>query len=155
MRGKSLRDALAQTGAFEPERAVAIVAQVCRALAAAHDAGMLHRDLKPENIFLTEAAGIDDHVKVFDFGLVWFLGTNTDSRLTQTGWVIGSEGYMSPEQLANREVDGRSDLFAAGVVLRELLTGERFRSNDSATSGVEAPAGMPKVPEGLAKLVGI
>jgi serine/threonine protein kinase len=104
--------------------------QIVEALDAAHQAGVIHRDIKPENIMLRK----DGYVKVLDFGLAKLAEKQTRSRLsdivtrtadTQTGIVIGTSRYMSPEQARGLKVDARSDIFSLGIVLYELMTGKR------------------------------
>jgi serine/threonine protein kinase len=94
-----------------------IVVQVCRGLAFAHDHGIVHRDIKPSNIRLLD----DGTAKIMDFGIAKLGGTT----LTKTGMMVGTIFYMSPEQVRGRAVDGRSDVFSAGVILHELLAGQR------------------------------
>ena len=111
---------------LEPEQAVAIVAQAARALHHAHAHDVVHRDIKPANLMLTR----DRKVKVADFGLA----KSAAAGLTQEGTVLGTPYYMSPEQLAGQELDGRSDLFSLAVVLYELLSGTRpFEGADVGT----------------------
>ena len=109
-----------------------ILAQVARALRRAHEAGVTHRDLKPSNIFL---ANIDDEpiVKVLDFGVAKLAATGVlgNSQLTQTGTLLGSPGYMSPEQARGKEVDYRSDLWALAVILFRAVTGVKPFAGDS------------------------
>jgi len=116
--GRSLGQLLAETPGLPVERAVGIAAAVCEALEVAHAAGLVHRDIKPGNIMITHDGG----VKVVDFGIAHVSSSN--SRLTQTATVLGTAAYLSPEQATAAEVDGRTDLYAVGCVLVEMLTGE-------------------------------
>lgn len=113
----TLRDLITQKRRLDPERIVAIGAAICSALALAHDQGIVHRDIKPANIMMLP----DGSVKVADFGIAHV----SDSNLTQEGSMIGTPFYMSPEQFMAQKVDGRSDLFSVGIIVYELLTGER------------------------------
>jgi tetratricopeptide (TPR) repeat protein len=114
--GRSLAQLLAEEGPLAPERAVAIARQLAEALAAAHGGGVVHRDLKPANV-LVDA---DDRAYVSDFGVARSL---TGGGLTRTGGVVGTTAYLSPEQARGEAVDGRSDLYALGLILFEMLTG--------------------------------
>jgi serine/threonine-protein kinase len=108
-------------------RVLGVVASVAQALDYAHQQGVVHRDIKPANIILLE----NDQVKVADFGIARVISSSTK---TQTGVIFGTPNYMSPEQVAGKKVDGRSDLFSLGVVLYELLSGEKpFTSDTIAT----------------------
>jgi serine/threonine-protein kinase len=115
--GQPLSQGLQSGGRMPPDHAAAVVRQVLDALGAAHAHGIVHRDIKPANILLTR----DGRVKVTDFGISRFGG----STLTQSGAMIGTPGYMSPEQIRGDGVDLRSDLFSTAAVFYELLTGER------------------------------
>ncbi len=119
--GVSLRQMIVQQGKFTEAQAARIISQVCAAMDAAHRQGVVHRDLKPENILVhTTPQGLQ--VKVLDFGI----STQRevfDHKLTQTGGVIGTPHYMSPEQCKGEEIDGRSDIYSLGIVLFEMLTG--------------------------------
>jgi dipeptidyl aminopeptidase/acylaminoacyl peptidase len=126
LEGQTLREALPQ-GGFPARKAVDYAVQVARGLAAAHDKGIVHRDLKPENLFLTR----DGHVKILDFGLAKLVNAPRAPG-TSTGAVLGTAGYMSPEQVRGEAVDARSDIFALGVVLYEMLTGRRAFAGPSA-----------------------
>ena len=112
----------------------AIAEQICAGLAAAHATGVVHRDLKPDNILLEHGTG---RAVITDFGIA---RTTEEVGVTQIGAVIGTPRYMSPEQLAGREVDARSDLFSLGVMLFELATGERPWPGDNAISVAVAQA---------------
>jgi serine/threonine-protein kinase len=114
--GHTLRDALTTLGRFGPRAALEIMQPVLAALGAAHRAGLVHRDVKPENVLITE----DGQVKVADFGLA---RAETASKMTKTGVIIGTVGYLAPEQVTSGDADARSDVYAAGVMLFELLTG--------------------------------
>jgi serine/threonine-protein kinase len=121
--GKSLARVIAEDAPLPDRRAVDIGAQILAALAEAHAHGILHRDLKPENVMIESRRDAPDAVKVLDFGIAKTLAAGApSSTLTQAGLVCGTPGYMSPEQLRNEELDPRSDLFAAGMVLYEMLT---------------------------------
>src|SRR6202047_1926472 len=114
--GRDLRAVLRERGKLPPDETVRIIAQVCRALESAHAAGVVHRDLKPQNIMLD----VRDRVYVMDFGIAHSLET---PGMTQTGVLMGTPEYMSPEQAKGIKVDARSDLFALGIIFYEMLTG--------------------------------
>jgi Tol biopolymer transport system component len=134
LEGQTLRSELAG-GRFSPRKAVDYAIQVAQGLAAAHGKGIVHRDLKPENLFVTR----EGRIKILDFGLAKLTqveGSGSVSKLptaTEPGVVMGTLGYLSPEQIKTEPADGRSDIFALGVILHEMLSGERpFRGNSSA-----------------------
>ena len=130
LEGENLRAHLAR-GALPPKRAIEYAKQIAAGLAAAHDKGIVHRDLKPENLFLTK----DGRLKILDFGLAKLKPAQfskevsgevptSPQRLTQPGVVMGTISYMSPEQIRGEEADARSDIFAFGIILYELLSGQ-------------------------------
>lgn len=129
LEGETLRSRLA-TGSLSPRKATEYAVQIAQGLAAAHEKGIVHRDLKPENLFVTG----EGHVKILDFGLAKSmspasaeLGQSTadTAAATKPGIILGTTGYMSPEQVRGTAVDHRSDIFSLGVILYEMLSGER------------------------------
>jgi eukaryotic-like serine/threonine-protein kinase len=135
--GTSLRDKIT-SGPLPPKRSMEYAHQIASGLAAAHDKGIIHRDLKPDNLFISN----DGRVKILDFGLAKLNPAKAqvtdetalvdESTLTSEGVVLGTAGYMSPEQVRGKIVDHRTDIFAFGAVLYEMLTGQRaFRGNSS------------------------
>jgi serine/threonine protein kinase/formylglycine-generating enzyme required for sulfatase activity len=131
VRGKSLKDLLESGVPWPLDRTSRIVAQLCDALQVAHEHGIVHRDLKPSNLMLLDGQPPDkEHLKVLDFGIAKILGvdqTDPEGLLSRTGIPLGTPLYMSPEQILaeSRSVDGRSDIYAVGIILYELLTGHR------------------------------
>jgi beta-lactam-binding protein with PASTA domain/tRNA A-37 threonylcarbamoyl transferase component Bud32 len=117
VRGRSLRDVVQVNGPFSPRRTAEIGAEIAGALEFAHRSGVVHRDVKPGNVLLTA----EGDVKVTDFGIA---RAGTGEALTQTGAVMGTATYFSPEQAQGQAVDGRSDVYSLGVVLYEMVTGE-------------------------------
>jgi hypothetical protein len=143
LEGESLRERL-EGGALAPRRAVEIGSQVARGLAAAHEKGIIHRDLKPDNIFLTR----DGRVKILDFGLAkvgelqpannGVTLTAPSDGATAAGAVLGTVGYMSPEQVRGLPADARSDIFSFGAVLYEMLSGRRAFQGESSVETMNA-----------------
>lgn len=125
--GRGLGTELRRGGhAFDPPRVMRIGAQILAALDAAHAAGIIHRDLKPQNVMVTELAGRKDFVKVVDFGIAKFVDHAAEApglALTMPGTIFGTPEYMSPEQARGEELDGRSDVYSAAVVLWHMLLG--------------------------------
>nr|MDQ3300084.1 serine/threonine protein kinase [Myxococcota bacterium] len=121
LRGKTLRGVIKREGQLEPRRAASYTWQALQGLAAVHAAGVLHRDLKPANIMLEPSVGPTDRVVLIDFG---FASVEGSAKLTQQGAIVGSLSYIAPERLRGEEIDQRSDLYAIGIILYELLTGE-------------------------------
>lgn len=134
VRGETMRTALEQGGTIEGAVIAHWFEQVCSAVAAAHQHGIVHRDLKPENILIVSTAE-GDQVKVLDFGLAAIAPSDSSrhDNLTHPGTVIGTPGYMAPEQLTGGDVDERSDVFAIGVMVAEAISGRppfRGRTHD-------------------------
>ncbi len=125
--GRSLYDIIHAEAPVPWRRVLAIVEQIASALAEAHTLGIVHRDLKPENIYVEARPGTPEFVKVLDFGIAKLVGADLgfgQTKLTAMGQTLGTLEFMSPEQLMGQTLDGRSDLYAIGVVMYELLTGE-------------------------------
>ena len=144
LEGETLREKLVN-GALPVRRAVEYALGIALGLAAAHDKGIIHRDLKPENVFITR----DGRVKVLDFGLaklvrpdpgqeMTLVSDRPDTAFTQPGVVVGTVGYMSPEQVRGEVSDGRSDIFSFGSVLYEMLTGKRAFKKDTTAETMTA-----------------
>jgi tRNA A-37 threonylcarbamoyl transferase component Bud32 len=123
LEGETLEERLARAGSLPWAEARRIAAEIGEALAAAHDRGLLHRDLKPANVFLARAPGAPERAVLLDFGLAKQLGDEAVSRLTQSGAAVGTPLYMSPEQARGEALDVRSDVYALGAVLFEMVTG--------------------------------
>ncbi len=141
LEGETLRQRM--RGALSQRRALEYAKQVATGLAAAHEKGIVHRDLKPENIFITK----DERVKILDFGLAKLIEPQgegnrslipTSPPATEAGMVIGTVGYMSPEQVKGLVADPRSDIFAFGAILYEMLTGKRAFHGDSPVETMSA-----------------
>ncbi|MFY9559645.1 MAG: tetratricopeptide repeat protein [Terriglobales bacterium] len=127
--GEDLRTMLRHHGKFHTQQAIPMIEQVCRALDAAHSEGVIHRDLKPQNIMRDKQG----RVVVMDFGLARSLG---DSGMTQTGAIVGTMEYMSPEQALGSPLDQRSDIFSVGLIFYELLTGKSPYHADTAIASL-------------------
>jgi tetratricopeptide (TPR) repeat protein/predicted Ser/Thr protein kinase len=136
--GKTLKQ-IVKEGPLSMKKVLDIGIQICEGLAMAHEKGVIHRDIKSENIMVT-ARG---QVKIMDFGLAKLKGA---SRLTQTGTTLGTIGYMSPEQASGEEVDQRSDIFSAGVVLYELLTGRMPFEGENQAAIINAIINIEPLP---------
>ena len=125
LEGQTLHRAIRHAGHFPEERVAHVARQICRALREAHSLGVIHRDLKPANIFLVEHGDEADFVKVLDFGLVKNVsGDGKSEDLTQTGLFMGSPKYMAPEQIRGDRVDARTDVYALGIIMYEMITGK-------------------------------
>jgi eukaryotic-like serine/threonine-protein kinase len=121
LQGETLAEHVTRVGPLSPARAVHIVGQAARALGEAHDRGIVHRDVKPENLFLTSLGGEHDFVKVLDFGIAKV--ASSEGTMTNTGAVLGTPAYISPEVAVGRNADARSDVYGLGGVLYFLLCG--------------------------------
>jgi serine/threonine protein kinase len=153
--GRDLRAVLRDRGNIPTDETVEIIAQVCRALEAAHAAGVVHRDLKPQNIMLDAK----DRVYVMDFGIAHSLEA---PGMTQTGALMGTPEYMSPEQARATKVDARSDLFSLGIIFYEMLTGISPYKADTALATLlkrtqerpQPPADLdPTIPKAISDAV--
>ncbi len=140
VRGHSLQDALESETKTDLRRAANLCAQIADALSAAHDMGIVHRDLKPDNVLVEVRSDGSESAKVLDFGVASLAGQpeslkSVEARpLTQAGTILGTPGYMSPEQASAGEVDHRTDLYALGVILWELCKGERLFEGTDITA---------------------
>jgi beta-lactam-binding protein with PASTA domain/predicted Ser/Thr protein kinase len=128
--GRPLDDVIRADGALLPERATEIAADVAQALQRAHSAGLVHRDIKPSNIMITSSG----QTKVTDFGIARAMARDGEQTMTQTGMVIGTAAYLSPEQAQGRSVDARSDVYSLGCVLYEMLTAHAPFTGDTPLS---------------------
>ena len=138
LEGRELRDVIRE-GLLGPSRAVAIVAAVAEGLGVAHERGVIHRDIKPSNIMLLP----DGRIKIMDFGIARL---HEPTVKTQTGVMLGSPQYMSPEQITNQGLDHRTDIFSLGVVLYEMLTGLRPFGGEDLPQVLFAVANLPAKP---------
>ena len=166
LKGESLRERMRREQ-LPVRKCLEIARQIIQGLAAAHEKGIVHRDLKPENIFLTE----DGPAKILDFGLAKLVETDnrtadpntaTVTQGSAAGVVLGTVGYMSPEQVRGGHVDSRSDIFAMGAILYEMLSGKRAFSKDSSAETMaailkEEPAELSdtgrKIPPGVERII--
>jgi len=131
LEGETLADHLTARTALPAAEAVAIASQICEALAAAHDAGLVHRDLKPANVFLVPTADGPPRVKLLDFGIAKRIDGAT--ARTDPNMIVGTLEYLSPEQVRGAQLDGRADLYALGMTLYRVLTGElAFKADNVA-----------------------
>lgn len=158
LEGTELQNVL--DGPTAPERAVGLILQVLRGLEHAHGQGVVHRDLKPQNIFVTRDHEGREVLKLVDFGIAKIIGGDGAlEQMTRAGMVFGTPQYMSPEQALGLEIDARADLYAAGVLLYQIVTGRLpFNSDDPVALirmqvSTEPPALPPQVPQELAAVI--
>ena len=161
LEGKSLHQIFHEQAPLEWKRVFKILTEMCSSLAEAHSQGIVHRDLKPENIYLETRPGNPEFVKILDFGIAKVMrGDSIDPQspqLTATGQTLGTLEYMSPEQLMGKALDGRSDVYALGVVAYEMITG-RLPFPDAKgpagliTAQLKQPPQPPSVANPKAKL---
>lgn len=146
LEGATLHDVLRKERPLPVRRALRIMAQVASSLSEAHDKGIVHRDLKPENIFLIKVGDNSDFVKVLDFGLAKLREGDDKGTLTQAGSIFGTPRYMSPEQCSAQPVDARSDIYALGVILYEMIVGQAPFNSDQTLSLLLAHVNDPPPP---------
>jgi len=169
LEGRDLGQVLGKAGPLPAARAVHIALQICRALNAVHQSGIVHRDLKPENVFLHRTSDGDEIVKLVDFGIAHLLAHEPDAvsespdaaasvpgerKLTRVGSVFGTPEYMAPEQATASRIDHRADVYATGIILYKMLTGQTPFSGESLLEIVakqvgEAPPRMATMHRGL------
>jgi serine/threonine protein kinase len=131
MDGLTIRQSIDANGVFEPKRAATIAREICRALSAAHAQSIIHRDLKPNNIIIDN----QNIAKVVDFGIAKAVGSSSET-ITQYGAIIGTPAYMSPEQCLGQKVDERTDLYALGCTIFEMLTGVKAFNSATPVEGI-------------------
>lgn len=147
VKGQSVASVIEKEGPMDPVRVEKILTQVCGSLQEAHEHGIVHRDLKPDNVVLCDRAGQKDWVEVLDFGIAKRSSENdpNEAKLTQQGMVLGTPPYMSPEQFTGQPIDGRSDIYALGVMTYEMLTGQLpFEANTAWEWATKHMTAQPK-----------
>lgn len=149
--GQTLRDAMTPGVPMEPMRAIDLMTQICASLAEAHSMGLIHRDLKPSNIILTRHADGKEYVNVVDFGLVKDIENSLEGNTTtETGLIVGSPSYMSPEQILQQDLTPRSDIYSLGVLLYVMLTGRKPFRQESLAAVIHRHLNAP--PPSFAKI---
>ncbi|MDQ3907501.1 MAG: protein kinase [Acidobacteriota bacterium] len=158
LEGRTLREALAQESPLSTVRAVDLMTQAAGAVEAAHDAGVIHRDLKPANIFVVQRKGAQPVVKVLDFGIAKLAADSLDDsdakNLTQTGVMIGTPRYMSPEQCDGEHLTPASDVYSLGIILYEMLTGETpFNGASPLAVALQHSSKQPRPPREIVQSI--
>jgi serine/threonine protein kinase len=145
--GVELAELLERQGALSPRRAVAVMRQIVSLLRAAHALGIVHRDLKPANIKIIQETPEDSQifVKVLDFGVAKIVG-DVSGQLTSEGMLVGTPAYMAPEQITGHPIDGRTDLYAAGLIFHEMLSGKRAFKGETIARILHAQMNEPPPP---------
>jgi serine/threonine protein kinase len=158
--GRSLYHVIREEAPMSAGRVIHIAMQIARSLREAHRLDVIHRDLKPGNVLLARHGDEDDFVKVLDFGLVKHVETESEQELTKAGLFMGSPKYMSPEQIRGERVDARSDVYALGVVMYEMLAGKVPFDRENTVKVLMAhmheavpPLASPDCPPALIELV--
>ena len=150
LEGETLGELLRRESALSPSVAVEIIGQVLGSLSEAHNHGIVHRDIKPDNIFLLRLEGGRTFAKLMDFGIARAASGESTGRLTETGALIGTPAFMSPEQIEGRPLDGRSDLYSIGVLLYRMVAGRLPFEHAAPTAMLLAHLGEPVPPIGWA-----
>src|SRR6185312_3168563 len=140
--GRTLRDVIREQAPLSPARALDLLAPILSALSAAHDAGIVHRDIKPENVLMSDKGT----VKVADFGLA--RAVSASGNTATQGLLMGTVSYLAPELVTEGSADARSDVYSAGILLYEMLTGNKPHSGDTPIQVAYAhgPADVPAPP---------
>lgn len=146
LEGETLSERL-KRGALDPADAQEVMRQLLVALAFVHEAGLVHRDVKPGNVFLQRVPGEKIHVRLLDFGLAKFLAPSAGGRpITRAGQIFGTPSYMAPEQVAGQDADARADIYAAGIIFFEMLTGRTpFKGKTSEIMRLHLMEELPKL----------
>ncbi len=162
LEGYSLKEKIYKEKKLTFREILPILTQVCAGVNFAHSKGIIHRDLKPDNIFIVKNEDGDEQIKVLDFGIAKLKGQVNATALTETGMVVGTPTYMSPEQCRGDELDTRSDIYSLGIILYQMITGQTpfFATTPSAIiimHAMETPKPLsqfcPNIPEQLEKVV--
>ncbi|MBL8625683.1 MAG: serine/threonine protein kinase [Myxococcales bacterium] len=152
--GKTLAQVLTRERILDVRRALHVCAQIADALAAAHTVSIIHRDLKPDNVMLLERSGDPDFVKLLDFGLAKVMSESGAKNLTAAGVILGTPQYMSPEACESKKVDHRTDIYALGVLLFQMLCGQvPFDGETMGAVLIKQVSQPPPAPRGLSPLI--
>jgi serine/threonine-protein kinase len=147
LHGESVAALVERAGALPPPRAVHLALQAAAALTEAHAKGIVHRDVKPENLFVVDVPGEPDFLKVLDFGIAKVTAAERDTRLTQTGALVGTPEWLAPEGLMGLEADARADVYSLGGVLYYMLAGKPpFRSDRPSLAATQHLRDLPASP---------